>query len=54
MNNKILPLFQMKAFAGDIFSVVQLVQIFFDRSENIVGKVENDGYQHFQSFPHGC
>ena len=38
------------------FNVAQLVQLFFDRVENIVGKGENAGYQHFllfSKFPEG-
>ena len=37
----------MKLFADGTVSEAQLVQIFFDRVENIVGKGENDVHQHF-------
>ena len=33
------------------FSVAQMVQFSFERVENIVGKGENAGYQHFLLFP---
>ena len=41
-NDQILAsLSKMKVFAEDNFSVAQMVQFFFDRVENIVGKGEN-------------
>ena len=46
-DNKILALSESNAFADDNFSVAQMMQYFFDRVENIVGKGENAGYQHF-------
>ena len=41
--------FKLKAFAVDNFFVAQnvLYMYFFERVENIVGKGENAGYQHF-------
>ena len=36
--NTILDLSKLKAFADNIFSVAQMVQIFFDREDNIVGE----------------
>ena len=38
----------MKAFAGDKWNVVEIRKFAL---ENIVGKGENDGYQHFLLFP---
>ena len=46
-----LPLSKLKAFADDNSNVAQMVQFFWDRVENIVGKGENAGYQHFLLFP---
>ena len=43
-NNKILALSKLKAFADDMFNVVQMMQFFLDRVENNVGKGENAGY----------
>ena len=39
----------MEAFAED--KVLKTVIFVFDRVENIVGKGENAGYQHFLLFP---
>ena len=44
-DNKISDWSKLKAFAEDILN------IFFHRTENIVGKEENAGYQHFLVFP---
>ena len=41
----------MKAFADDSLNVVQIMEFAFDRVENIVGKGENAGHQHFLLFP---
>ena len=43
----------MKAFKDNTFDVhvVQIVQFFSQRVENIVGKGENAGYQLFLLFP---
>ena len=41
----------LKAFADDKFSIAKMKISFFDRVENIVGKGENAGYQHFLHFP---
>ena len=46
-----LDLSKLKAFADDNFKVVQMVHFYFDRVENMVGKGENAGYQHFLLFP---
>ena len=41
----------MKAFADDKLNVTRNVKVVFHRIENIVGKEENAGYQHFLLFP---
>ena len=46
-NDKILDVTKLKAFADDKISVAQMIISVFDRLENIVGKGENAGYQHF-------
>ena len=50
-NGKLLDQPILKAFADDNFKVAQMVQFFFDRVENIVGKGENAGYHQFFLFP---
>ena len=40
----------MKAFADDIIDVPEKLEFVLGRIENIVGKVENAGYQHFLLF----
>ena len=50
-NNKILDWSKVKAFADDKFKVAETRISVFDRVENIVGKGENAGYQHFLLFP---
>ena len=50
-NNKILDWFKLKALADDNSYVAQMMISVFDRVENIVGKGENAGYQHFLLFP---
>ena len=42
---------KFKAFADDAFGVAKLIISVFYRVENIVGKGENAGYQHFFPFP---
>ena len=42
---------KLKALAADEFSDTKVVIPSFDRVENIVGKGENAGYQHFLLFP---
>ena len=51
-NEKILALTKLKAFVDDKFSVAKVMISVFDRAKNIVGKVENAGYQHFLLLPH--
>ena len=46
-NNKILDWSKFKAFADDKFTVARLMISVVFRTENIVGKGENVGYQHF-------
>ena len=41
----------MKAFADDKINVAKMMISLSDRVKNIVGKVENAGYQHFVLFP---
>ena len=45
-----LALTKLKAFAEDKFSIAKMLIPCFDRVENIVGKGENAGYQHFLLF----
>ena len=46
-NNKILDMSKLKVFADDKINVTQKLKLAFGRVENIVGKGENAGYQHF-------
>ena len=46
---KKLDVTKLKAFADDKIHVAQMISD-FDRVENIVGKGENAGYQHFLLF----
>ena len=41
----------MKTLADDKINVPQMMISVFDTVENIVGKGENAGYQHFLLFP---
>ena len=50
-NDKILDVTKLKAFADDKINVVQIMIPVLKRVENIVGKGENAGYQHFHLFP---
>ena len=49
-NDKILDWFKLKAFADKI-NVTEKLKFVLGRVENIVGKGENAGYQHFLLFP---
>ena len=49
--DKILALTKMKAFADNKIIVTQKSKFLLGRVENIVGKGENAGYQHFLLFP---
>ena len=50
LNDKILDLSKLKVFADDKMIVAKMMSYVFDRAENIVGKGENAGYQHFLLF----
>ena len=50
-DDKILGLPELKALANDKSNVIKNTKVVFHRIENIVGKEENDGYQHFLLFP---
>ena len=50
-NNKILDWSKLKAFADDKIKVLKMMIFVLDRIENILGKRENAGYQHFLIFP---
>ena len=49
-HDKILSFSKLKACAEDNLNVAKTVQIFCNRVENVVGKGENAGYQHFLLF----
>ena len=50
-DNTILALSKLKAFADNNFILAKMVQLLSERIENIVGKGENAGNQHFLLFP---
>ena len=50
-NDTILDLSKSKVFADDNSNVYQKLKLALGRVENIVGKGENAGYQHFLLFP---
>ena len=50
-NHKILHWSKLKAFADDKIKVLNMIIFVFDTVENIVGKGENAGCQHFLLFP---
>ena len=50
-NNKILDRSKLKAFADNKINETEKLKFVLERVENIVGKGENDGYQHFLLFP---
>ena len=49
-NDKILEWSTLKAFADDKLKVAKIMISVLDSIENIVGKGENAGYQHFLLF----
>ena len=49
-NDKIMTFTKLKAIADDIFNVAKMMISVFDAVENIMGKGENAGYQHFLLF----
>ena len=50
-NDKILDWSKLKAFADDKSNVTEKLMFVLRRVENIVGKGENAGYEHFLLFP---
>ena len=50
-NDKILDWSKLKAFADNKINVTEKLNFLLERVENIVGKGENAGYQHFLLFP---
>ena len=49
-NDKFLDCSELKALADDKINVTEKLKIVLGRVENIVGKGENAGYQHFLLF----
>ena len=49
--DKILNWSKLKAFADNTIKIHKIMTFVFDRVENIVGKRENAGNQHFLLFP---
>ena len=52
LHNKIVDLSKLKVFADNKIDVIRKLKFVSGRIENIVGKGENAGYQHFLLFPH--
>ena len=50
-NNKISDWSELKSFADNKINVTEKFKFVLGRLENIVGKGENAGYQHFLLFP---
>ena len=50
-NDKILDWSKLKEFADDKLKLSQNLKFALGRVENIVGKGENAGYQHFLLYP---
>ena len=50
-NDTFLDRSKLKVFADDKINVTEKLKIVLGRVENIVGKGENAGYQHFLLFP---
>ena len=50
-NDTIVDWSKLKAFADDKISVTEKLNFVSGRVENIMGKGENAGYQHFLLFP---
>ena len=50
-DDKILDWSKLKAFADDNLKAAKMMISLYDRVENIVGKKENAGSQHFLLFP---
>ena len=49
--DNILVWSKLKALADDKLKMAEMVEFLVDRVQNIVGKGENAGYQHFLLFP---
>ena len=49
--DKFLDRSKLKAFAEDKLNLAEKLKFVFGRVENIVGKGQNAGYQHFLLFP---
>ena len=47
---KFFDQFKFRAFADDKLKVLRMAKFVLDKKENIVGKEENAGYQHFLLF----
>ena len=52
-NNKVRDQSKLKVFADDKIIVTEKLKFVLERVENIVGKGENAGYQHFLLFSQG-
>ena len=50
-NDKILDFSKLKGFADNNINVKEKLKFVLERIENIKGKGENAGYQHFLLFP---
>ena len=50
-DDKILGVPKLKAFADDKLNVTLNIKVVFHRIENIVGKEQNAGNQHYLLFP---
>ena len=50
-NNKIIDWSKLKALADDNINVTEKLKFVLGRIENMVGKGENAGHQHFLLFP---
>ena len=50
-DDKISDWSKLKAFADDKLNATQNIKVLYHRIENIAGKEENAGYQHFLLFP---
>ena len=50
-NDKMIDWSNFKAFADDNSNMAEMVKLVFERVENIAGKGENAGHQHFLLFP---
>ena len=53
LNDKTIHRRNFKTFADDNLNVTEMAKLIFDRVENIVGKGENAGRQHFLLFQQG-